>query len=119
MPSDLGSTGRAPIRQIIERKFAEIEAFAVVPHRMTPQGSGDNGGTREVAEYWLNEGQALLFRRCPRVRRRPAVRDGLTKVLVAYRRRQLESAPTDVAARDHGKPLRYQLIIINLAKTRY
>lgn len=94
----LGFERPRDIRKIIERNLAEIETSGPARHHGAllhrPQG-----GTVEVAEYWLTEEQALLVSVLSRAQNAPAVRAMLIKVFVAWRRGNLASQGMDADAR--------------------
>jgi len=84
----LGFSRPRKIRDLIERKRDELEAFGTLaPHRGAQLR--ENGATHEVTEYWLNEEQALLISSVSDAPRAPEVRSMLIRVFVAYRRGHL------------------------------
>jgi hypothetical protein len=56
----LGFERPRKIRELIERNFAELETYGLLPRHRAPIVSG-KGGVQWTEEYWLNEAQSLLL----------------------------------------------------------
>jgi hypothetical protein len=56
----LGFERPRKIRELIERNFAELETYGLLPRHRAPIVSG-KGGVQWTEEYWLNEAQSSLL----------------------------------------------------------
>mgnify|MGYP000970331985 CR=1 FL=1 len=95
----LGFARPRDVRKIIDRKRVELERYGDITIRATVariEKSGAIGGVeeREVQEYWLNEGQAILVSVLSDAPKAPEVRELVIRVFMLARRGQLQSAPS-------------------------
>ena len=72
------------IRLMIEANRAELETYGPISVAMRMVAIG-SGAQREVTEYWLNEGQALVICALSRTPNAAAVRKALIDVYLEYR----------------------------------
>jgi hypothetical protein len=90
----LGFSQPRDIRKLIKRHSAELEQFGPSRHRGAMVDIG-SGAKREVQEYWLNEGQALLVSILSDAPNAPAVQGfRLVAAILGKQTRKLIILPT-------------------------
>jgi hypothetical protein len=87
LATKLGMDRPTNIRQVIDRNRDEIEGFGPL-HSANALVEIGSGARRSVSAYYLNEEQALLVSILSRAPNAPAVRAGLIRAFVAFRRGQ-------------------------------
>ncbi|MBB4284508.1 hypothetical protein [Roseospira goensis] len=91
----LGFRRPRKIRELIQRNLSEFHRYGdLAPHRGAQLRW--NGGTHEIDEYFLNEGQALLLCMFARTDRAADVREEVITVFMAWRRGMAPPPPPQV-----------------------
>lgn len=96
----LGFKNRRNIRELISRNASELEGYGTLPCR-TASSTGGNGAQRDVSEYLLNEGQALVICSLSRTDMAAQVRRALIDVFMAWRKGAVPQGATPVQASAH------------------
>ena len=88
----LGMANPHSIRDMVRANEAELSLYGSISAapRMIETGKG---AQREVTEYYLNEGQAILICMFSRTERAALVRKAVIDVFTAWRKRTLPAAP--------------------------
>jgi hypothetical protein len=98
----LGFERPRAIRQLIERNRAVLERHGSLPHRVAMIEVG-KGAQREVAEFWLNEAQALLLCTKSDTAKAADVTEEIIKVFVAWRHGELGPPSSQITLTSIGE----------------